>query len=352
MQKISFISQLLRNKLPVGSEIELHLFELCNLRCHFCGQDHEDKTGFNEILNKINPVVEFIKNNSTQTHILNIMGGEIFNDDLSDAVFDDYFTLAYSINQFAISIGHNCIFNWVTNFIFKKTDRVSQFLQKLKDHHIIANLSTSYDFAGRKNNLWSEDIFLSNLERFKSKIYTIGFVLTRPAIKILMSEDDELFKKLYNNYPLYFDYYVPEGQAKLLMPSDQEMLDAFLFLAQKYPQVSPIKELLENNENKMTCYSLNKLTLLPNGREVKCRYMNYKEGQFTHSIDYLSNDNIIESHINENGCLTCEWYNKCSFRCFVQADWADRIKTDICLFKTFFERTQNHGIDNQADRKM
>jgi radical SAM protein with 4Fe4S-binding SPASM domain len=116
-------------------------------------------------------------------------------------------------------------------------------------------------------------------------------------------------------------------------------LQAFLFLAKNYPKVSPIKDILENSQNKMTCYSLNKLTLLPDGREVKCRYMKYKEGDFKNTVDYSSNENIILGHLQENECLSCEWFSKCSFRCFVQADWAARQKTERCFLKSFFEET-------------
>ncbi len=335
----NYLSKLLSNKLPDSSEIELHLFELCNLRCHFCGQDHEDKTGFDEILSKIAPVKEFISSNPKKSHILNIMGGEIFNDELPDTFFSDYLTLAREVDSHAKSLGHTCVFNWVSNLIFSKSDRVKKFLNDLESLNIISNISTSYDFAGRINSLWNKDLFKSNLELFKGRIFTVGFVLTKTSINHLLTKRDHFFDYLYDNYPLYFDYYVPENGANTLMPSDQEILNCYLFIAKNYPQISPVKDLLENDENKMTCYSLNKLTLLPNGREVKCRYMDYEHHQFNTPIDYLSNENIVEAHLEENQCMSCEWFYKCSFRCFVQADWAKRVKTETCMFKTFFKET-------------
>ena len=337
MQGETYLTKLLARKVPDASEVELHLFELCNLRCHFCGQDHDDKTGFDGILDKIIPVNDFITNNFKKKHILNIMGGEIFNDELPDSFFGDYFTLANTIHLHAKSLGHHCTFNWVTNLIFNKSSRVSDFLDKLSSEGITWNISTSYDFAGRKNSLWNLETFKTNLETFKSRVFTVGFVLTKVSIRQLLNQNDTFFDYLYQNYPLYFDYYVPENGANVLMPSDQEILEAYLYIAKKYPQINPVKDLLENESNKMTCYSLNKLTLLPNGREVKCRYMNYEEKQFNTKVDYSSNENIIEAHLNENECLTCEWFGRCGFRCFVQADWAKREKTPRCLFKTFFE---------------
>lgn len=335
----SYLSHILERKLPDASEIELHLFELCNLRCHFCGQDHEDKTGFDQILDKVKPVQDFIARNSRKHHILNIMGGEIFNDELPDSLIATYKEFAQKVQSFAQERGHTCTFNWVTNLIFEKSDRVNEFLQDLDQAGINANISTSYDFTGRKNSLWNVDTFKRNLELFKTRVFTVGFVLTKPAISSLMTKVDPFFDYLYDNYPVYFDYYVPENGANVLMPTDQDLLDVYLYIAKKYPRISPVKELLENSENKMTCYSLNKLTLLPDGREVKCRYLKYKDGQFRHAIDYGSNENIIEAHLQENECLSCEWFGRCGFRCFVQADWAQRKKTETCLFKTFFNET-------------
>ena len=337
MKNTSYLFEVLDRKIPDSSEIELHLFELCNLRCHFCGQDHDDKTGFDQILNKIPRIIEFIQNNPRKSHILNIMGGEIFSDEVPNYIIDHYSELAISIDKFAKSIGHNCTFNWVTNLIFKNDERILKFTQSLSDHGVDWNISTSYDFTGRKNSLWSLDLFEKNIELFKEKIFTVGFVLTKTSIKHLLSKEDKYFDYLYSKYPLYFDFYVPENGANLLMPSDRDILDTYLYIAKNYPLISPVKELLENEQNKMTCYSLNKLTLLPDGKEVKCRYLNYKEGQFNTPVDYQSNENIIEAHLEENECFSCEWYDRCGFRCFVQADWAKRERLPSCLFKTFFK---------------
>lgn len=337
MTSSSMLSQLLKSKVPNQSEIELHLFEFCNLRCHFCGQDHDDKTGMHEIRSKIKRVTEFIAENPSKHHILNIMGGEIFNDQIEDSLFDEYLYFATEIHKFASQLGHSCQFNWVTNLVFTKTQRVEKLLRALQSQGIKTQLSTSYDFAGRKNKTWIADAFKTNLAHFKNDIYTIGFVLTRPAIQFLLESHDEYFEELYQHYPLYFDFYVPENGAAVLMPSDDEILQAYTFIAKNYPNVSPVKELLTNEMNKMTCYSLNKLTLLPNGREVKCRYLDYKPGDFKTELDYSSNDNIIMSFIEENQCLSCEWYDRCGFRCFVQADWAKRQAASECIFKTFFK---------------
>jgi radical SAM protein with 4Fe4S-binding SPASM domain len=210
-------------------------------------------------------------------------------------------------------------------------------LEKLRLINFETNLSTSYDFQGRGYAGKINSLFARNLKEFKEYIYTIGFVLTSPAIENFLNNHDPYFEMIYKDYTLYFDYYVPEeNNCDVLMPSDEELYNAFIYTATHYPNIYPVKDWVENLENKMTCYSLNKLTVLPNGEHVTCRYLSYKKGSFENDIEYKSNSNIITSYIDKNECLSCEWYDRCSLRCFVQADWVKREKMDMCLYKKFF----------------
>jgi molybdenum cofactor biosynthesis enzyme MoaA len=83
------LNKLFGRKANDCTEIEIHLFEYCNLSCTFCGQDHDSKVGFDTIVAKSKDVTEFIKRSHKSDHILNIMGGEIFNDQIPDSLFDD-----------------------------------------------------------------------------------------------------------------------------------------------------------------------------------------------------------------------------------------------------------------------
>lgn len=333
-----YLKQVLRDKLPDSTEIELHLFEFCNLSCAFCGQDHASTVGMNEdsIMQKAVLVREFIEKSDKDSHIINIMGGEIFNDEVPDYMFDAY----SKFHEYVSTAPGKIRFNWVTNLIFEKRHRVREFI----DSHAGSFISTSYDFAGRGLNVNRSLTFDANLTRFSDKINVIGFVLTRPSIKKILNKKDTYFDHLYQNYTLYFDYYVPELSSDKMMPSEQEMLDCMLYITEHYPNVYPIKDLLENKSNKMTCYSLDKLTLLPDNREVKCRYMEYKAEDFLTPIDYSTNEHIIQAHLDRSGCLGCEWFDRCQFRCFVQADWAKLDRLDDCMFRTFFEIT--NGSNN------
>jgi len=331
------LRQLLGTKVPKSSEIEHHLFELCNLNCSFCGQDHDSKEGIDTILEKAHQTVEFMKSSELREHTVNVMGGEIFNDLVDEKVFEDYYQFYKIIHDWAQANDRTVRINFVSNLIFSKNlTHVKHLLGRCTDNVWI---STSYDFAGRGLDLNRMMLFKHNLAELKPYIGVVGFVLARPSIRKLLEDKDKFFKEeLYPNFPLYFDWYVPESSADKMMPSEQEMLDALLFVAEKYPQIAPVKDLLENEENQMTCFSLNKTTILPDGREVKCRYMEYEPEQFLTPIDYSTNSGIIESHLSRNECLSCEWYKRCQFRCFVQSDWAALVREPVCIFKTFFNR--------------
>lgn len=335
-QHEDILNLVLKDKVTDAAEIEIHFFEYCNLACAFCGQDHNSRVGMDTILDKVNRVKEFIEQSRKDKFIINMMGGELFNDQVDDDLFADYITFAFDVDVHAKQVGKTCVFNWVTNLVFTKHERVEKLLKTLGMLQVKSNLSTSYDFAGRPLNEARKGLFHQNLERFGKQIYTIGFVLTKQAIKRIVAERDEEFEFLYQQYPLYFDYYVPERLSQHMIPSDREHLEVFLYLAEHYPNVAPVSDWVKHKFNQMTCYSLNKLTLLPDGREVKCRYLKYDENDFETPIDYKSNTNIIQAHLDKYGCLSCEHFNRCSFRCFVQADWTNRERMDTCLYKEFF----------------
>jgi hypothetical protein len=339
-----FLKHVLKEKLPESTEIELHLFEFCNLSCSFCGQDHDSTEGMSTITEKSEQVIDFMKKSGMKSHIVNIMGGEIFNDSVPDSVFVQYKQFYQIINQWCVDNNHKVRFNWVTNLIFLKNQRVFDLITEMRQIGDNAFISTSYDFAGRGFDINRSIQYKRNLEMFGDWITVIGFVLTKPAIRKIMTKSDKYFEHLYQNYNLYFDYYVPELSAEKMMPSEQEMLDCMSYVAEKYPNIYPVKDLIENERNKMTCYSMNKTTILPSGKEVTCRYMDYEDGDFINEVDYTSNHNIIQAHLDRNMCLGCKWFDRCSFRCFVQEDWAKLERTNDCLFREFFNRMDENGV--------
>lgn len=338
MNHEKFLNAMLADKVQDSTEIEHHLFEFCNLNCSFCGQDHKSEVGMETILEKAHKTVDFIMKSEKKKHTINVMGGEIFNDKIDTKTFMDYYQFYEIIRKACQDLQVEFQINWVTNLVFSENrEMVDWLLSKTKEH---CKISTSYDFAGRGLNINRSLMFKANLARYKEYIGVVGFVLTSPAIRKLIANKDKFFKEvLYQDYPLYFDWYVPEKSAEKMMPTEPEVLEGLLYIAENYPNVEPVKSLLQNEHNKMTCYSLNKTTILPDGKEVKCRYMEYDENDFNHEVDYSSNANIIQAHLDRHDCLSCEWYSRCGLVCYVNADWAHKKRLPVCPFKTFFNKT-------------
>jgi len=56
-------------------------------------------------------------------------------------------------------------------------------------------------------------------------------------------------------------------------------------------------------------------------------------------MDIHDNAGMMQTYIDEEGCLTCEYFQKCGLRCFVQADWRNRnrdMQNPKCPMKAFF----------------
>jgi radical SAM protein with 4Fe4S-binding SPASM domain len=355
----NFIKSILSKKLPKEAEIEVSLFQICGLRCAFCWQDHDDDTGLNSIVDKIEPITQFVQSNPSKVFAVPLMGGELFEDTRTQQHYDDYLTLISRCDEFAKSIGKKMRWILVSNMSFKNPEPVVSFTNKLNEINADWRISSSLDFHGRAVRHSLETTWHKNINIFKNNLATINMVLTGPTIRKFLdpNTDRSYFDYLYQNgYPLSFDYYTPESNAALLVPSDEELLMFFLEVAKTYPEVEPMKDWLNNEFNQMSCMSLNKITILPNNRMVTCRQLAYKPEDFQNTIHYESNANIIQSFITKKECLTCPYFSRCGFSCFVLDDhvyFSRKQKLNECLYKIMFRKIEaQNGLNNQTDRSM
>jgi len=319
-------------------EFFVNLFEYCNLACPFCWQDHDDKTGIDRIIPNAKTLIDTLERRQIKSFDCNVMGGELFCDEIPDEVFDDYREFARIINNYAKPRGIDFTIGWVTNLIYTDNDRVISLIDDLREE-MDCNMTTSYDFSGRFNKETMQ-LWLDNLSYYDDYIRTIGIVLTRPNIKALLKDNDGVFQYLYEHYDLYFDYYSPEKNAKIMAPSDTELLEAFYFLIDNYPKVGPVRDWIERENNDMTCRSSN--ILLPTGETGKCRKLVASDayGDFKSNIteDALQdNSNMEHKFLMENYCLTCEYFQRCGLGCFLHSDYTKRVELDDCVFKITFD---------------
>lgn len=340
---MNLIENILSNKMSTRGEFFINLFEHCNLRCSFCWQDHNDTKGMDTIKEKSELInTEILKMSSKHTIIdLNLMGGELFSDEITDNLINDYLILATRIDSYALSLGVQINFNWVTNLVFTKRERIKSFLTDLRKKGMYTYLTSSYDPKGRFNSK-TRQIFIEGLEYFKQEIKTISIVLTSPNISFLTNKKDETFKYIYDHYPCYFDFYSPEKNHKLMAPTDKDLRDFFIFLIDNYPKSYPINDWIRKKENKMSCRRSTIIT--PEGLSGKCRLQLSKENfeDFNSEIDLTKNDNMEIAFVEKYKCLECEFYQKCSLGCFLQEDYKNYNVLSTCMMKEVFRYIEDN----------
>lgn len=355
---------LLRNKRDKQQEYTLHLFEKCNLSCSFCWQDHTAFEGVDTVREKLEPLKEFLDEEVMPKVIINIMGGEVFDDSIfSESLFSDYVYLAEEASLYAKSLGKELTATFVTNLVTDHPERVAALMEELKSRGVKAQLVTSYDSKGRFNKRQFE-VFRRNMITLRPYISGVSMLLTRPVIKQIMAYEDPYFQYMYDEgMEIYFDYYTPttgwtntdagtvlsDRESHMVIgPSDKDLLTAFYFLVDNYPNVQPIRGWIENATNQISCRS-SKL-ILADGTKCLCGNLHLDNPQlitfYNAKIQPADNSEIEDNFIKRWDCISCEYFQRCQLGCFMQHDFSKRGQMVECPFKLTFDKiTKGTEVD-------
>lgn len=348
--KEQIIKSIFHKKAPNYTEIEVSFFQQCALHCSFCWQDTYDPTGVEDIRSKADVAIDYLEKtgenlkDNIQVHLL---GGELFED--SNDFYDDYTHFILKIKKYCDEKlpEKNLIFVFLTNMNFQKDstkDKLENFLKNLEDEGCKFFLTTSWDLTGRPLKGEITTKFHQNITYFKKYLAEITFVLTKPSINRLLREDLEYLDLLYENFTLDYDYYMPTKNVDRLMPSDRDLLNALRLLIKRYPDIRKLRTWTESDEkedfHKITCASLNKITILPDGSITNCKHLDYKHEDFESDFSFESNSIMIEKFLETQGCLSCPYFNECPLTCFNMADskvFTARKELDECFYRTLFK---------------
>lgn len=315
-------------------EIFVNIFEHCNLQCSFCWQDHTDVTGMDTIIDVLQPNIQDVISKSANDHVLiNLMGGELFSDFVPDHVFADYIQLAFNLDRFAISIGKTVELNWVTNLVID-ISRLESMLQTIRSYGTNTYYTTSYDPRGRFNAA-SRELFFSNLRNVSERPKCVSIVMTNQSIDAIMSGDSH-FEWLYDNgYNIYCDFYSPEKNAHVLLPTEQNIEDFFSFIVRFFPNINPIREWIDSpHSNQMSCRRSDIITA--EGHKGCCGSLvdeKQKKAQYLIPIVNISNDVMEDTYMTKKGCLQCEYFKRCSIGCFLNHNnTLYQLKNDGCAY--------------------
>jgi radical SAM protein with 4Fe4S-binding SPASM domain len=345
------IRDILGNKQPSRTEIEVSFFQLCGLKCAFCWQDHDDTTGIESIKDKAETVIEYAKNWEHIKKITNVTmtGGELFQDSFDKDIYDQYLFFMQKINNSKLKTDIN--FTLITNLNFNSNtlEKVIDLLKKAENLGIECKLGTSWDPTGRP--LGSS--FDKNIKILKKYILGITIVLTKPSIDNILRKNNDYLDYLYENYSIDFDYYVPTEYADKMMPSDRDLLNIFRMFTVKYKNFKTVESWLKSDYNEISCGNLNKITILPDGSLVPCRQLDYKQESFNSPIQKDTNSVMINNYLSKYNCLGCEYFNKCTLSCFVMNDhktYTGKETLSKCLYKILFEELD--GSNNKTNRSL
>jgi radical SAM protein with 4Fe4S-binding SPASM domain len=326
---------ILERKRDPEQEYTLHLFEYCNLRCSFCWQDHENRVGLSNIVDKLEPIEKFLQNETRDSVVFNAMGGEVFAPEIfDDFLLDQYKQLSLGILNLATKYNKQVKINWVSNLVTNKIKEIEELFDYSKQIGLHAELVTSYDPRGRFN---VNDFisFKKNMEYFGKRVTCISMLLNSPNIDYILKDKDPYFKYLYNEgFYIYFDYYMPDESADFQAPTDSQLRDVFKHFIDKYPRVHPISDWIENEKNYASCRS-SKL-VLADGTMCQCGNLVQDEKViklYSSKIQKMDNSEIEDKFLEKYDCVSCEYLDRCSFSCFMQHDYKFREELDECVYK-------------------
>ena len=333
---------LLESKRPEISEIELTLFENCNIVCDFCFHDKKSQVGLSkeEMFSKIPIMDEFLSRQQNRVKIaqINVVGGELFQDRWMERLNQDYYELLIETKKSFDKYNLKMKVVFVSNFLFKKKESVKELIDKLRDYGIDTHLIVSYDFEGRplSKSYWDNVTYFG-----PEYICSVNLVGTSGSIKKFIENKDNNFKYFYKNFNIFFDDFIPDNGSDDLIPSDREFSQWYKYIADNFPLIQPVADLINNQNNSMHCLSLNKVTIFPDNKTSNCRWHRYKQTDFNTKLNLKDNSGMMQNFIDEMGCLQCEYFSRCGFRCFTQWDWKNRKRDmEICPMKLFFNHIE------------
>lgn len=322
---------ILQEKKGKWKEAHLILFEMCNMSCSFCHQDHRSVVGLDRDL-MLDKAVKLIASTSQDTAmVVNMTGGELFMDAISDAVFETY----YQIGKMVLEHFKEVKLVYGTNLVYHNTDRVRQLLERLQEINEDVYLATSYDPAGRFNP-GQRELFLKNLDTLGDLVRTVNVVITKQNIQTFLEgkEGDE-FAWMCDKYDVYFDHYIPSQLYTYHQPDEDLISQLYLKINEKYPNSYPIKDWKDNVVNTTTCRSTKIIN--KDGMISTCWSEAGKNAILDEAEGLKAKDEAELAFVEQYGCFSCEYYSRCGLRCFLHHSFIEG-KTDVCQIKLMFDQ--------------
>lgn len=329
-------------KLPAFAEIELTLFENCDVACSFCDHNKKSVLGMTaeEINSKIPLVDKFVDalDNSTNRVHLHMVGGELLQDHIfseREDLLDAYEKVIKAFREKASEAGKEESVFIVTNLLTKQPHRVLDWLKKNS-----VKLIASYDPTGRPLGRR----YFQNVEIFRDVIANFNMVATNTSLKKIISGDPKL-DELYENFEIFVDDFLPDKKTQYLIPEDDLYLDFLKTVKRKYPRLMPYGPVIDkvgtSSVESLQFATYNKCTILPDNDVTNYLWGRHQSSDFSTTVNKYDNSNMLYNFLSKNECFSCEHYVYCPLRCPVSWSWKSKKESDYCVNKEFFDSCQS-----------
>ncbi len=332
-----------RHKVGVTS----FLFHTCNLNCDFCFLGKVNQVTNEYINHGFDAFIPYIRNPEFNSVAFHISGGEVFADFIEDKYIDLYEKRLLEINNEAKLYNKNIDWRFLTNLIFKKTDRIDKLFKSLKDHGVNVVINTSFDFSCRFRNKENLRIFFENFKHYEDYIAACNIMSSEAMYKCLLEPglcndqekaEVEMFYKIHDyvskheklKYVLQITGMVSFGDENidaLTIHDSNKFKKMYYYLLENYPFFfgNLLSPFVDDKQDK-ALFSLD---------ETVDINRSFKGSPCAVNCDC---EEEVAKYIIKHDCLNCKYYTKCETACGLFSH--DRF--DECMRKLVIDYYFNH----------
>lgn len=339
------VREIIRPKLSRFAEIELTLFENCDVSCAFCGHEKTSKVGMSEAelqakIPIVRSFVEALSKDEVDSVHLHLVGGELLQDRLlSDGWYlEQYQKIILAFDQTCRDFGFSSQTFLVTNLLFRESARVARWLEEVGRVSKV-RLIVSYDSTGRPIT----DQYFQNLEHLKPFVSNVNMVGTNRTLRKLLKGDPH-FERIYQDFDIFMDDFLPDESTEGLIPSDELFLEFLERFVTEHPRLLPFGPLASELDlgqwRDLQFATFNKCTILPNGQVTNYLWPRHRQKHFRFSLSHHDNSNFLAEFLMHHQCLSCEYFRICPLRCPVSWAWRKTEQGSACVNRAFFESSR------------
>ena len=317
-----------------GMNAQAILHTRCNLRCKFC---FETKSG--GIREDSQFSIPFIRSlpSEIKTTILptmhkydiryfnmNIMGGELFSDDIPDEIFKEYETFCKELIRLFEVEDIQVKFTAVSNGIYENYNRITDLLQKFNMRIIL-----SYDPVDRFSCDRQKEMWFNTYHTFRNcGIKTLVSTLLTKRIMHEYMYGAPFFEYIEKDVFIDTNIYVPRLDYQEYLPSDDDIYNFYKWCIDTgHFNVETLFNLLQNRLQKISatehCFCKYSTMFTEDFVTKNCvlKYSNISPEEFYPKfIKRPTEENCNDCHrelgLQKRGCYCCEHYEYCPKMCW------------------------------------